>query len=960
MFKRLMTTITGDPSERELRRIRPIVDEVNDLEPEMQGLSDEALRAKTEEFRGRLEEGETLEDLLPEAFAVVREASVRSIGLRHYDVQIIGGVVLHRGLVGEMKTGEGKTLVASLPLYLNALTGKGCHLVTPNDYLSKVGVQTIGPIYAFLGMSVGVIQNMGTNPQMASFLYDADYQAADDRYQHLRPVARRECYRADITYGTNNEFGFDYLRDNMVWSTDQKTQRELHYSIVDEVDNILIDEARTPLIISGPAEEATDWYGRFAEMVARLEPEVDEAHPGDFKIDLKMKNVTPTDEGIEKVEQMLGIDNLYSAEHYELTPYFENALKARALFEKDKEYIVSDEGEVIIVDEFTGRLMPGRRFSEGLHQAIEAKENVRVQRESLTLATITFQNLFRMYDKLAGMTGTALTEMEELHLIYGLDVVAIPTHRPVVRLDQPDLVYIEEGAKWRNVVQEIADRHDEGQPVLVGTVAVETSETLHKRLQRKGVPHEVLNAKNHEREAEIIAQAGRIGSVTIATNMAGRGVDILLGGNPEGIARAALRKKGVDLTELSSLDWDDAVHMLREGEDPSTRHEGGWVVALSEAWHLTAAEKEKVLELGGLYVVGTERHEARRIDNQLRGRSGRQGDPGESRFFVSLEDDLMIRFGGERVKGLMDRLNVDPDLPIESGMVSKQIEGAQVKVEGFNFDTRKHLLEYDEVINQQRTVIYDQRDEVLRREDLRPVIWSLLEEEVGALVATYTASEEPEEWDIESLGTQVGTLFELPEEEEVADWGEWEPEEIREHVLAIADEIYTAKVARVEEEFGEGTMLQLERAVLLRAIDQAWIRHLTALDELRAGIGLRALAQEKPITVFKREGFQMFQSLLAVIGENAVRGVFLAEPAVQEQQARRPRAMDKAVAGRGDLLRQAQKAGAARKPQTVRVGPKLSRNAPCWCGSGKKYKQCHLREDAKSGGPPAPAGAQRG
>ncbi len=935
MLKGIVTKVVGDPNQRAINKMMPTVERCNELEAHYEAQSDAELLANTASLRDRLESGESLEDVLPEAFALVREASKRTIGLRPYDVQIIGAIVLHEGQVAEMKTGEGKTLVAAMPLYLNALTGKGAHLVTPNDYLSKVGVQWMGPIYSLLGLSAGVIQNIGNNPEMASFVYDPEYQADDDRYQHLRPVDRREAYQADILYGTNNEFGFDYLRDNMVWDLSHRVQRELHYAIVDEVDNILIDEARTPLIISGPAEEATDWYGKFAELVRRLRQE------DDFTIDEKTRVVTPTDNGIEKIERALGIDNMYSPEHYELTPYFENALKAQALFNRDHEYIVKD-GEVIIVDEFTGRLMPGRRFSEGLHQAIEAKEGVRVQRESMTMATITFQNYFRMYDKLAGMTGTAETEAEELHKIYELDVTVIPTHRPTIRDDRADLVYKTTGAKWKAVVDEIAERSEAGQPVLVGTVAVETSEMLSRRLSRRGVRHEVLNAKNHEREAEIIAQAGSIGSVTIATNMAGRGVDILLGGNWEGIARAELRKKGVDLTVIPAGEWDDAVAKLRGAEDPTAEHNTEWAAELKRAWDQCSVEREQVLDLGGLFVLGTERHEARRIDNQLRGRSGRQGDPGASRFFVALEDDLMIRFGGERVKSLMDTLGVEEDQVIESGMVSKQIEQAQVKVEGHNFDLRKHLLEYDEVINEQRRVIYDQRTEVLKREDLRPTIWEMTEGAISGIVGTYTAAGYAEDWDLAGLATAINAIFPLPEEEDPETWRNWSAEEVEGHVLALASDFYDAKAERL----GPELMHQLERAVILRTIDTWWVRHLTALDELRTGIGLRAFGQQDPLVTFKREGYSMFQSLLSNVTDEIVRAAFHAEPVAESD--RRPRLLDKARTGRGRMIEQAQQR-AAERPAPVKTGPKLGRNDPCWCGSGKKYKHCHWKSDRAGG-----------
>ncbi len=760
MFKNLVKKVFGDASDREVKRLQPIVNQANTLGPEFERMSDDELRGQTEAFRAtiaeragelreqlaaarvewlgepdatiqaqlrievqriekemRAAEADAMQEILPRAFAAVREAATRAIGLRHFDVQLIGGMVLHDGKIAEMKTGEGKTLVATLPLYLNALTGRGSHLVTPNDYLSKYGVQWMGPVYHLLGVSVGVIQSAAANPDLGSFVFDPDYPAADDRYQHLRPVSRRDAYNADITYGTNNEFGFDYLRDNMVQDLTERVQRDLHYAIVDEVDNILIDEARTPLIISAPAQESSDNYRTFAQVVRRLQEE------HDYTIDEKDRIATLTEAGIARVESMLGMSasqSLYDSEHYELTPYLDNALRAHALYRLDRDYIVK-EGEVIIVDEFTGRLMYGRRFSEGLHQAIEAKEGVRVQRESLTWATITFQNYFRMYEKLAGMTGTAMTEQEEFYKIYTLDVVAIPTHRTVIRTEFSDAVYKSGTAKYRAVVNEIEELHKKGQPVLVGTVAIETSEMLSEMLKRKGVPHNVLNAKQHEREAGVIAQAGRPGTVTIATNMAGRGVDILLGGNADGLARERLRREGVDLAAL--------------GEDDPV-----WLAALAQAKAEVEADRQKVLAAGGLHVLGTERHEARRIDNQLRGRAGRQGDPGSSRFYVGLDDDLMRRFGGQSVSSLMDRLKLDEDMPIEAGLVSKAIESAQVRVEGYNFDMRKHVLEYDDVVNKQREVIYNQRRQILSEPTMRPTIMGMVEDEMTSLVQMFAGS----------------------------------------------------------------------------------------------------------------------------------------------------------------------------------------------------------------------------
>ncbi len=898
MFKNLVKKVFGDPSEREVKRLQPVVNEINALAPEFERMSDDELRGQTDAFRAtlaervgtlrddlarareewlrepdsdaqiqlrlevqRLEkelrqvEAEAMDEILPRAFAAVREAATRTVGMRHFDVQLVGGIVLHGGKIAEMKTGEGKTLVATLPLYLNALTGRGAHLVTPNDYLSKYGVQWMGPVYHLLGVSVGVVQSAAANPELGSFLFDPGYPAADDRYRHLRPVGRREAYQAEITYGTNNEFGFDYLRDNMVQSLDQCAQRELVYAIVDEVDNILIDEARTPLIISGQAQESSDYYRTFAQVIRRLNPE------RDYKVDEKDRVVTLTDDGIARVESLIGLgagQSLYDADHYELNPYLDNALRANVLYKLDKDYIVKD-GEVIIVDEFTGRLMYGRRFSEGLHQAIEAKEGVRVQRESLTLATITFQNYFRMYSKLAGMTGTALTEAEEFYRIYNLDVVAIPTHRQVIRVDYPDQVYKSPHAKFRAVVNEIDELHKKGQPVLVGTVAIETSEMLADLLKRKGVPHNVLNAKQHEREAGVIAQAGRSGTVTIATNMAGRGVDILLGGNPDGLARETLRKDGVDLAALSE-------------NDPV------WLQALAEAKAACEADRQKVIAAGGLHVLGTERHEARRIDNQLRGRSGRQGDPGSSRFYIALEDDLMRRFGGQGVANIMDRLGLEEDQPIEHSMVSKAIEGAQVRVEGYNFDIRKHVLEYDDVVNKQREIIYNQRRQILSEPTMRPTIMGMAEDELRQLADQFTSDAtatsgravalERKDWDLAGLAIEVGKIFPLPKGENPEGWRKLTAPELADHLVALAEAAYEAKEARLSAE--PQTMRDLEKAVMLQTVDNRWVRHLTDLDELREGIGLRAFAQQDPLIAYKKEAHEMYQDLVAAISRDIV------------------------------------------------------------------------------------------
>ncbi len=925
MFRNLLSKVIGDPNERELNRLRPLVEQINALEPEFEALSDEELRGKTAEFLGRLQAGESLDGLVVEAFAAVREASKRTTAMRHFDVQLMGGLVLHEGKVAEMRTGEGKTLVATLPLYLNSLEGQGCHLVTVNDYLAKRDTQWMGPIYRLLGLSVGVIQHE------SAFLFDPEYLADDERYQYLRPVSRREAYQADVTYGTNHEFGFDYLRDNMVVDLSQQVQRGFHYAIVDEVDYILIDEARTPLIISGPAEEPDANYRRMADLVPRLRREVD------YVMDEKDRVVTLTEDGIEKMERWLGVDNLYSPENFALTPYVDNALRAQTVFHRDRNYIVKD-GQVIIVDEFTGRLMHGRRYSEGLHQAIEAKEGVEVQRENLTLATITLQNYFRMYEKLAGMTGTAATEAEELHKIYGLDVVVLPTNveyralegelitqkerRDGVevvtyqnpdnnelyykRLDYPDLIYKSEEAKFRAVVREIEELHEQERPVLVGTVFIERSEMLSEMLRRKGIPHQVLNAKYHEKEAVIITQAGRPGAVTIATNMAGRGVDIKLGGDAEGLAREDLRRQGVDLTTVPREQWAEA---------------------LAQSKKICEQAREKVLELGGLHVLGTERHEARRIDNQLRGRSGRQGDPGSSRFYVSLEDDLMLRFGGERVKGFMEWAGMEEDVPIEHDLITKTIGNAQTKVEGHNFDIRKHLLEYDDVVNKQREIIYQQRHQVLSEENLRPIISDMIHEELASLVTMHTTGY-AEDWDLEALQASLRTIMPLPPTFTPARWEKLTPREIEEQLLALAERLYEEK----ERQLGSGDMRQLERLVMLRSVDNLWIRHLTGLDDLREGIGLRAYGQQDPLQAFKKEAHEMYVDLLAAI-QRAIVGDIYRVSLVREPQ---PRPMREARTN----------VEAQRAPQPARTaGARVGRNDPCPCGSGKKYKHCCMRKD---------------
>ena len=897
-----LSKLVGDTSERELGKAKDIVRAVAEHEAALVGLSSEALRARTDAFRERLSGGADLDQILPEAFAAVREAAKRTIGLRHFDVQIIGGWVLHRGKIAEMKTGEGKTLVATLPLYLNALLGRGAHLVTVNDYLAKRDAQWMGPIYHQLGLSVGVIQHE------AAFVYDPTYQNLDPRLRHLRPVSRREAYLADITYGTNNEFGFDYLRDNMVVDLSQCVQRELFYAIVDEVDNILIDEARTPLIISGQAEESTDRYYLFARLVPRLRENLD------FTIDLKTKTISLTELGIANMERWLGLENLYDPANYELTHYLEQALKAEFIFKRDKDYVLVKDGqvisgrdreaEVVIVDEFTGRLMFGRRYSEGLHQAIEAKENVRIQRESRTLATITFQNYFRMYQKLAGMTGTAATEQEEFHKIYNLDVVTIPTHRPMIREDRPDFVYKSEASKYRACVDEIADLYAQGRPVLVGTASIEHSEHLSELLTKRGIPHQVLNAKYHEREASIIAQAGRPGAVTIATNMAGRGVDILLGGNPAGLVDDVLRRQGIDPLEASDEQRESALALATE---------------------MCAADKEKVLALGGLHVLGTERHEARRIDNQLRGRAGRQGDPGSSRFYVSLEDELMRRFGGQNIAGLMDRLGLEDDVPIEHGLVSKAIENAQTKVEGYHFDIRKHVVQYDDVMNKQREVIYGQRRRILSEDNLKSVVLEMVDEEVKALVDAYAAGEYGEEWDTEGLWRSLNQIFPMPADVTAATLANVSRQELVDTAVGLAHAAYDAK----EQELGDELMRRLERLVMLHVIDRLWVDHLTAIDDLREGIGLRAYGQRDPLVEYKAEAFRMFQDLLAAIKHDIVHMIY---HATFQREAPRP-APQPVAASRGGSPR----------PEPTRVARKVGRNDPCPCGSGKKYKKCHGR-----------------
>jgi preprotein translocase subunit SecA len=848
MFKRIIGFI-GDSNERELRRLQPAVDKINALEPEFEKLSDDELKAKAAEFKARLEEDESLDSLLPEVFAAVREAAKRTIKQRHFDVQLMGGIVLHQGKIAEMKTGEGKTLVATLPVSLNALTGEGVHVVTVNDYLAKRDTQWMGPIYNALGISVASIQHE------AAFLFDPAYESEDVRLRHLRPITRRQAYEADVTYGTNNEFGFDYLRDNMVGDLSQCVQRELNYVIVDEVDNILIDEARTPLIISGAAEESTQKYYTFAKLVPRLQ------QGEDWVEEARTREVNLTESGVAKMEQWLHLPNLYDPANYSLTHYIDNALKAHVLYKRDRDYVVKD-GEVIIVDEFTGRLMFGRRYSEGLHQAIEAKENVKIQRESITMATITFQNYFRMYEKLAGMTGTAVTEAEEFDKIYKLDVVVIPTNKPLIRDEYKDQIYKNEEAKFRAVVKEIEELNKEGRPVLVGTVSIEKSEHLSQMLQKKGIQHQVLNAKYHEKEAAIVAQAGRLGAVTIATNMAGRGVDIILGGNPE----------------------------VRDPQE----------------WQ---AEHDKVVQADGLHIVGTERHEARRIDNQLRGRAGRQGDPGSSRFYVSLEDDIMRRFGGDRVKGFMEWAGFDEDTPLEHGMVSKVIENAQTKVEAYHFDIRKHLVDYDDVVNKQREVIYEERRKILSGADLKANIQDMIKDALRDIVHNHLGDERSEQWDLDGLVAGANAILPLPPHLSKDAISKMSRKEVEQKFEEYAESLYEER----EKELGPQNMRVVERLVMLRAFDSRWVEHLTAMENMRQSIGLQSLAQRDPLVAYKTQGHEAFQNLTAGVQHDIVHTIYHVGIVKQEK----PREREKAP-----------------------VAQHLGRNDPCPCGSGKKYKKC--------------------
>jgi preprotein translocase subunit SecA len=904
MVTQVLNLIFGSKNDREIKTLRPIVEQINGLEAELTPLSDQALADKTQDFKKRLEAGQLLDDILPEAFAVCREMSRRKLNMRHFDVQLIGGMILHRGRIAEMKTGEGKTLVATLPIYLNALEGKGVHLVTVNDYLAKRDAQWMGQLYHALGLSTGIIQHD------ASFIFDPTYDASDKRLQHLRPCTRPEAYRADITYGTNNEYGFDYLRDNLVVTDlNQCVQRELNFAIVDEVDSILIDEARTPLIISGPTDQTTDLYYRINAIIPQLKAETD------YTIEEKTKTAALTEDGNARVEKLLGVDNLYDPAHMDMVHHVVKALQAYTLYKRDVDYVVK-EGEVIIVDEFTGRLMPGRRWSDGLHQAVEAKEGVKIANENQTLASVTFQNYFRMYKKLSGMTGTADTEAAEFAKIYNLDVNVVPTNRQMIRQDYADVVYRTEKEKFAAIVEEIKECHERGQPVLVGTISIEKSEKLAGLLNRNGVKHNVLNAKQHEREAEIVAQAGRKGAVTIATNMAGRGTDILLGGNPDFMYKQVLYREE-NLPESRKLEIYEGI---RSDCDK---------------------DKQEVLAAGGLHILGTERHESRRIDNQLRGRAGRQGDPGTSRFYLSLEDDLMRIFASERVSQLMLKLGMEEGIPIEHGMVTRAIANAQKKVEAHNFEIRKQLLEYDDVMNKQREVIYRHRRAVLNGDNLTNDLHDMMDSSVESSLNVYCPPDQyPEEWDVKGLNEVMQSQFGLDitqgkhdEGDSLRDVGrDALQEDLRVHVR----DAYTKK----EQELGPDLLRFLEKTFMLQVIDHHWKDHLLGMDHLRDGIGLRGYGQKDPLIEYKREGFDLFAGMMERIKSDTLDRLFHVQavrhegeqPAPQQPVLSRPQ--PKLTLNRGE------EPVAAPAP-AHRAENKVGRNDPCPCGSGKKYKKCH-------------------
>mgnify|MGYP000550203868 FL=1 len=913
----ILSKVFKSYSEKEVKRVMPIVDSINELEESISKLSDEELKNKTTEFKAQLKEGKTLDDILPEAFAVVREASKRVLGMRHFDVQLIGGIILHQGRIAEMKTGEGKTLVATLPAYLNALTGEGVHVITVNDYLAKRDSEWMGKVYRFLGLSVGLIIN-GMNPK-----------------------EKQEAYSCDITYGTNNEFGFDYLRDNMVIYKNQLVQRKLAYAIVDEIDSILIDEARTPLIISGRASESSNLYKKADSFVRKLTPKIiveedvkdyeqaEDNEKYDYIVDLKAKSATLTGKGIKKAEQEFGLANFNDLDNSELVHNVNQALRAYGIMKKDVDYIVKD-GEVLIVDEFTGRIMYGRRYNNGLHQAIEAKERVKIADESKTLATITFQNYFRMYGKLSGMTGTAMTEENEFQEIYKLDVIEIPTNKPMIRKDNPDIVYKNEDAKFRAVIKDIKASHEKGQPVLVGTVSISKSEKLSKLLDKEGIPHVVLNAKYHEKEAEIVAQAGKFGAVTIATNMAGRGTDIMLGGNSEYLAKQEMKKLNYSqeqieqATAFNETDDKDILSAREKFRELEKKYD-----------EQIKEEKEKVTEAGGLKIIGTERHESRRIDNQLRGRSGRQGDPGESRFYIGLDDDLMKIFGGNAISKVYNTLGADEDMPIESRIISKSVEAAQKKVEDRNFSIRKHVLQYDDVMNTQREIIYKQRREVLDGENLKDSILKMMDSSVENLVAVYTA-------DIENVNKEafiqdIKMSFDIDEVESL-NKETINPEDIINELKEKIHSMYEAK----EKEFGDEDSRELERVVMLKVVDQKWMDHIDNMDELKNGIGLRAYGQKDPVVQYRIEGFDMFDEMINDIKDEVTKillhiqkkeGVTRKETAQITNASLEDTAINLVD---GNL---SEKEGGMNKT-VVNKEPKVGRNDPCPCGSGKKYKNC--------------------
>ena len=908
----LISKVFGTYSEREVKRVKPIVDKINSLEEEISKLSDSDLKAKTVEFKKRLNNGETLDDILPEAFAVVREASKRVLGMRHFDVQLIGGIILHQGRIAEMKTGEGKTLVATLPVYLNALTGKGVHVITVNDYLAKRDSEWMGKLYKFLGLSVGLV------------------------IAGMRPDQKKEAYSADITYGTNNEYGFDYLRDNMVTYKEQLVQRELNYAIVDEIDSILIDEARTPLIISGTAEASSDLYKKANEFVKRLqaktlveedvkdETQAEDNEKYDYIIDLKAKSATLTAKGIKKAEEHFRVDNLNDIDNSELVHHINQALKANGIMKKDIDYIVKD-GEVLIVDEFTGRIMYGRRYNDGLHQAIEAKENVKIANESKTLATITFQNYFRMYSKLAGMTGTAMTEEDEFREIYNLDVISIPTNKPMVRIDHNDIIYKNEAAKFRAVVNDIKESYSKGQPVLVGTVSIEKSEKLSNILNREGIKHQVLNAKYHEKEAAIIAQAGKYGAVTIATNMAGRGTDIMLGGNTEFLAKQEMKKQGVsdELIEQSTTHNETDNKEILEARELFNTLESKMEKEIKE-------EKAKVIAAGGLKIIGTERHESRRIDNQLRGRSGRQGDVGESRFYIALDDDLMKIFGGDMITNLYNTLNADEDMPITAGFLSRAVETAQKKVEGQHFSIRKRVLQYDDVMNLQREIIYKQRREVLDGKDLKDNIHNMIEYAISYVISKHAG----EEINKEALLVEAKNILNINKIDSIdtGDIGKIQ-EELEEKVF----ELYASK----EKEFTPEHLREIERVVLLKVVDQKWMNHIDAMDELKNGIGLRAYGQKNPVDQYRIEGSDMFEEMVSDIKLDVAKLLLHIEKAENVERKSNVKITSEGLQSNSDEPKTVKPNTTVNHTPIKNDGPQVGRNDPCPCGSGLKYKNCH-------------------